>query len=228
MRPKAPRLGRRGRRAPRRRAWLLAELGGGGVALAGIAVLILVLRAPGGPPGPSAAASAPRAPAAGAPAAVAATRLPSPTAPPIRLRIPAIGVSTKIVDEGLDADGALQVPPLTYAGVHEVGWYDLGPTPGQVGSAIIVGHVDSYQAAGVFYDLGLLVPGNAVEVTLANGKTVHFTVTSVHEYSKAHFPATEVYGSEPYPALRLITCGGAFDAATGHYLSNIVAYARMS
>jgi sortase (surface protein transpeptidase) len=144
------------------------------------------------------------------------------------LRIPAIHVSAKIVNEGLDADGALQVPPLTYAGVHEAGWYDLGPAPGQVGSAIIVGHVDSYQAAGVFYDLGSLAPGNLVEVTLANGETVHFTVTSVHEYSKARFPASEVYGPEPYPALRLITCGGAFDAATGHYLSNIVAYARMN
>jgi Sortase domain len=235
MRSEASRLARRDRRASPRRAWLLAELGGGGAALAGIAVLILALRAPGGPPGPSAAASAPRAPvvgapaaAAGAPAAVAAKGLPSPTAPPIRLRIPAIGVSTKIVDEGLGTDGALQVPPLTDAGVREVGWYDLGPAPGQVGSAIIVGHVDSRQAAGVFYDLGLLVPGNAVEVTLANGQTVHFTVTSVHEYSKAHFPAAEVYGPEPYQALRLITCGGAFDAATGHYLSNIVAYARMS
>jgi sortase (surface protein transpeptidase) len=144
------------------------------------------------------------------------------------LRIPAIHVSTKIVDEGLDADGALQVPPLTDAGVHEAGWYDLGPAPGQVGSAIIAGHVDSYQAPGVFYALGTLAPGNAVEVTLANGETVHFTVTSVHEYSKAHFPAREVYGPEPYPALRLITCGGAFDEATGHYLSNIVAYARMN
>ena len=201
--------------------------------MAGIAALILVLRAPGGPPGPSAAASAPRPPVAGAVLAgalpaVAMEGRPSPTAPPIRLQIPAIGVSTKIVDEGLAAGGALQVPPLTEAGVHEAGWYDLGPTPGQVGSAIIVGHVDSYQAAGVFYDLGLLAPGNAVEVTLANGERVHFTVTSVHEYSKAHFPAREVYGAEPYPALRLITCGGAFDAATGHYLSNIVAYARMS
>jgi hypothetical protein len=198
------------------------------VALAGIAALILVLRAPGGPPGPSAAASAPRPPVAGAPAAVAAERLPSPTAPPIRLRIPAIHVSTKIVDEGLASDGALQVPPLTYAGVHEAGWYDLGPTPGQVGAAIIVGHVDSYQAPGVFYDLGNLAIGNLVEVTLADGETVHFRVTSVHEYSKAHFPAAEVYGSEPYRALRLITCGGAFDPATGHYLSNIVAYARMN
>ena len=232
MRSEVSRPARRDRHASPRRAWLLAELGGGGAALAGIAVLILVLRAPGGPPGPSAAASAPSPPVAGAPAGVAAgvaaKRLPSPTAPPVRLQIPAIGVSTKIVDEGLDADGALQVPPLTDAGVHEVGWYDLGPAPGQVGSAVIVGHVDSRQAAGVFYDLGLLVPGDAVEVTLANGETVHFTVTSVHEYSKAHFPATEVYGPEPYQALRLITCGGAFDAATGHYLSNIVAYARMN
>jgi sortase (surface protein transpeptidase) len=188
----------------------------------------MVLLAPGGPPGPSAAASAPRPPVALAVPAVAQGRLTSTTAPPVRLRIPAIGVSTKIVDEGLHADGALQVPPLTYAGVHEAGWYDLGPAPGQVGTAIIVGHVDSYQAAGVFYDLGKLVPGNAVEVTLANGDTVRFTVTSVQEYSKARFPASEVYGPEPYPALRLITCGGTFDAATGHYLSNIVAYARMN
>jgi hypothetical protein len=198
------------------------------VALAGIAALILVLLAPDGPPGPSAAASAPRPPVPHALPAVAPGGLPSPAAPPIRLQIPAIHVSARIVDEGLDADGALQVPPLTDAGVREVGWYDLGPAPGQVGSAIIAGHVDSYQAPGVFYDLGRLVPGNAVEVTLADGETVHFTVTSVHEYSKAHFPAREVYGPEPYQALRLITCGGAFDEATGHYLSNIVAYARMN
>jgi hypothetical protein len=228
MRPEAPRLARRDRNASLHRAWLLAELGGGGAALGGIAVLILLLLAPGGPPGPSAAASAPRPPVPLALAALAPEGLPSSTAPPIRLQIPAIHVSTKIVDEGLGADGALQVPPLTDAGVREVGWYDLGPAPGQVGSAIIVGHVDSYQAAGVFYDLGSLVPGNAVEVTLANGETVHFTVTSVHEYSKAHFPASEVYGPEPYQALRLITCGGAFDEATGHYLSNIVVYARMN
>jgi hypothetical protein len=228
MRPEASRPARRDRNPSPRRAWLLAELGGGGAALAGIAVLILVLRAPGGPPGPSAAASAPRPPVPQALPAAAPGGLRSPTAPPIRLQIPAIHVSAKIVDEGLDADGALQVPPLTDAGVHEAGWYDLGPAPGQVGSAIIVGHVDSYQAPGVFYDLGSLAIGNAVEVTLANGETVHFTVTSVHEYSKAHFPATEVYGPEPYQALRLITCGGAFDQATGHYLSNIVAYARMN
>jgi Sortase domain len=198
------------------------------VALAGAAAAILILLAPGGPPGPSAAASAPRPPAALALPAVAPGVPASPAAPPIRLRIPAIHVSTKIVDEGLDADGALQVPPLTDAGVHEAGWYDLGPAPGQVGTAIIAGHVDSYQTAGVFYDLGNLVPGNAVEVTLANGVTVHFTVTSVQEYSKARFPASEVYGPEPYPALRLITCGGAFDEATHHYLSDIVAYARMN
>jgi hypothetical protein len=228
MRPEASRPARRVRNASPRRAWLLAELGGGAAVLAGIAVLILVLRAPGGPPGPSAAASAPRPPVPRALPAAAPGGPPSPTAPPIRLQIPAIHVSAKIVDEGLDADGALQVPPLTDAGVHEAGWYDLGPAPGQFGSAIVVGHVDSYQAPGVFYDLGSLAIGNAVEVTLANGETIHFTVTSVHEYSKAHFPATEVYGPEPYQALRLITCGGAFDQATGHYLSNIVAYARMN
>ena len=228
MRAEASRQARPDRAPSLRWAWLLAELGGGGAALAGIAVLILVLLAPGGPPGPSAAASAPRPPVPQALPAAASGGVTSPTAPPIRLQIPAIGVSAKIVDLGLDAGGALQVPPLTDAGVREAGWYDLGPAPGQVGSAIIVGHVDSRQAAGVFYDLGRLAPGNLVEVTLANGRTVHFTVTSVHEYAKAHFPAWEVYGPEPYQSLRLITCGGAFDESTGHYLSNIVAYARMN
>ena len=125
--------------------------------------------------------------------------------------------------ERLLHQGHVRVEPALGAG-----WYDLGPAPGQVGSAIIVGHVDSRQAPGVFYDLGSLAPGDLVEVTLANGETVHFTVTSVQEYPKAHFPASEVYGPEPYQALRLITCGDAFDEATGHYLSNIVAYARMN
>jgi sortase (surface protein transpeptidase) len=227
MRPKANWVARLGRRTSPRRAWLLAELGGAAAALAGIAALIAVMLAPGGPPGPSAAASAPRPPAPLAPSAAALAKQPSPMAPPVRLQIPAIHVSAKITDEGLDANGALQVPPLTEAGVSEAGWYDLGPVPGQVGSAIIAGHVDSYHTAGVFYDLGRLVPGNAVIVTLANGEKVRFKVTTVQEYTKAHFPDGEVYGPEPYPALRLITCGGAFDEATGHYLSNIVAYARM-
>lgn len=133
MRAKASRPARLDRTPSLRWAWLLAELGGGGAALAGIAVLIMVLRAPGGPPGPSAAASAPRAPVALAVPAVAQAGLTSVTAPPIRLRIPAIHVSTKIIDEGLDTDGALQVPPLTDAGVHEVGWYDLGPARARSG-----------------------------------------------------------------------------------------------
>ena len=227
MRAEVPRQARPGRTPSLRWAWRLAELGGGGASLAGIAALVMACGT-GGPPGPSAAASAPRPPVPQALPAVASGRVTSTTAPPIRLQIPAIHVSAKVVDLGLDTDGALQAPPLTNAGVGEAGWYDLGPAPGQVGSAIIVGHVDSRQAAGVFYDLGRLTPGDLVEVTLANGETVRFTVTSVQEYSKARFPAREVYGPEPYPSLRLITCGGAFDEATGHYLSNIVAYARMN
>jgi len=145
---------------------------------------------------------------------------------PITLWIPAIHVSTTIIDVGLGTDRTLQVPPLTAAGVHEAGWYDQGPTPGQVGSAILVGHVDSRTANdGIFYHLGNLVPGDTIHVTLANHKTVTFTVTSVREYPKTQFPTVQVYGPVPYPALRLITCGGTFDHATGHYLSNIVAYA---
>ncbi|MGI8753641.1 MAG: class F sortase [Acidimicrobiales bacterium] len=144
---------------------------------------------------------------------------------PLSLRIPSIGVATHVVDEGLTADGALQVPPLTSTGTHEAGWYDLGPAPGQTGPAVIVGHVDSTSGPAVFYRLGSLAVGNKIMVGRANGTTATFTVTAVRQYPKASFPTQAVYGPIPYAGLRLITCGGKFDPASGHYLSNIVAYA---
>lgn len=144
------------------------------------------------------------------------------------LRLPAIGVSTSVIEEGLNGDGTLAVPPLTATGTHESGWYDLGPTPGQVGPAVIVGHVDSTSGPAVFYRLGSLVAGNKIMVTRADHTTATFTVTAVNQYPKASFPTQEVYGPVAEPDLRLVTCGGRFDQATGHYLSNIVVYATIS
>ncbi len=145
---------------------------------------------------------------------------------PVALRIPSIGVSAPVVGLGLNADRTLQVPPLTYAGTHEAGWYKLGPAPGQAGAAVIVGHVDSTSGPAVFYRLGTLAPGSAVQVIAANCETASFVITSVEQYPKDNFPTKQVYGPTTDAELRLITCGGTFDPATGHYLSNIVAYAR--
>ena len=99
--------------------------------------------------------------------------------------------------------------------------------PGQKGSAVILGHVDSYQGPAVFFQLRSLQAGDRVDVTLADGVVAHFAVDSVAMYQKEDFPAQEVYGSHGYPALQLVTCGGTFDTQTRHYLSNVVVYTTL-
>ena len=132
-------------------------------------------------------------------------------------------MKTQLITLGLTASGALQVPSLSSASV--AGWYTGSPRPGAVGSAIIVGHIDSQSGPGVFYRLSELSRGNDIYVKRADGTTAEFRVTTVQTYLKDQFPTRTVYGPTPDAELRLITCGGAFDPATGHYLSNIVVYA---
>ena len=145
---------------------------------------------------------------------------------PVSVAIPAIGVRSRLLRLGLNPDGTIAVPSLvTSAG--EAAWYKYSATPGQPGTAVIEGHVDSYHGPGVFFRLGALRPGNRIEVALADGVTAVFRVTGVREYSKDEFPAKIVYGAARYPALRLITCGGDFDPVTGHYLSSVVVFASL-
>jgi hypothetical protein len=148
--------------------------------------------------------------------------------PPVSISIPAIGVSSDLLHLGLEPNGTIEVPPLTPAGVREAGWYDQGPMPGQLGPAVIVGHVDSYQGPGVFFRLGALKPGDEVAVTLADHTVALFRVAAVDMYAKRYFPAEQVYGNVDYAGLRLITCGGRFNYQTRHYLSNIVVYATLT
>jgi len=173
------------------------------------------------------------------PVAAGAAALPVPTAPivappqsaaakvasPVSLTIPLIGVKTNLITLGLAAGGAMQVPSSTTV----AGWFTGSPRPGAVGSSIIVGHVDgrvdSTEARGVFFRLNTLKAGDDVFVKRADGTTAEFRVTEIQTYLKDHFPTQTVYGPTPDAELRLITCGGAFDSATGHYLSNIVVYA---
>jgi hypothetical protein len=146
---------------------------------------------------------------------------PAPVASPVSLTIPLIGVKTQLITLGLAAGGAMQVPSSTSV----AGWYTGSPRPGAVGSAIIVGHIDSLTSPGVFYRLPELHGGDSVFVKRADGSTAEFRVTSIQTYPKDHFPTQTVYGPTPDAELRLITCGGAFDPATHHYLSNIVVFA---
>jgi sortase (surface protein transpeptidase) len=150
---------------------------------------------------------------------------PVPVAAPASLTIPLIGVKTNLITLGLAAGGAMQVPST----VSVAGWYTGSPRPGSIGSSVIVGHVDgrinSSEARGVFFRLNTLKTGDGIFVKRADGTTVEFRVTKVQQYLKDNFPTQDVYGPTPDAELRLITCGGAFDPAIGHYLSNIVVYA---
>jgi sortase (surface protein transpeptidase) len=143
--------------------------------------------------------------------------------PPVTLDVPAIGVHTSLLTLGLNPDGTVEVPPLES---DEAGWYGGSPTPGALGPAVILGHVDSARSGpSVFHDLAALVPGDAIGVTRADGREVAFRVDEVARYPKRAFPAEVVYGDIGHAGLRLITCGGTFDESAHSYTDNVVVYA---
>lgn len=145
---------------------------------------------------------------------------------PTRLDIPAIGVSTPLMALGLNDDGTIAVPPLRTDA--PAGWYRYLATPGETGSAVILGHVDTARdGPAVFYRLRDLQPGDRITVQRADGRRAAFTVDRVAEYAKADFPAAAVYGSADRPVLRLITCGGTFDHAARSYRDDVVVYAAI-
>lgn len=141
---------------------------------------------------------------------------------PVRLQVPVIGVDTTMMKLGLEPDGSMSVPP----GAFPAGWYVFSPTPGEIGPSVISGHVD-YKGPGVFQRLHLLKPGDMVTVTRKDGSTPRFTVTRVLTVPKAKFPDSVVYGPIGYAGLRLITCGGAFNPATGHYVDNVIVFTSL-
>jgi hypothetical protein len=146
---------------------------------------------------------------------------------PVSVDIPAIGVHSRLLHLGANANGTIRVPSLhTQAG--KAAWFKYSATPGQIGASIIEGHVDSIRGAAVFFRLGALHPGDKIDVKLADGITAVFRVTGIREYSKSKFPAKAVYHTPGYAALRLITCGGAFDYSTRSYRSSIVVFAALA
>ena len=162
----------------------------------------------------------PFAPAAGSVAA------PLTASTPMTIKIPAIGVNAPVTCLDLNKDGTVQVPPLSDHNL--AGWYDRSVMPGAKGTSVILGHVDDYAGASVFYNIKNLRKGDEIDVTRADGSTAVFSVDGVQKAEKTNFPTSDVYGNVPYPALRLVTCGGPFDAKSGSYLDSIVVYAHLA
>jgi LPXTG-site transpeptidase (sortase) family protein len=191
----------------------------------GSAVLILVLA------GCSGQADPPTVPKPDAPAASAqappvdknVTVLPA--SPPTEISIPKIGAKSSLIALGLNADKTIQVPPVEQP--MQAGWYDKAPTPGEVGPAVILGHVDGNKKPGIFFRLKEMAVGDEVLVTRQDGSTARFKVTRVEQVSKKDFPTDLVYGNTEGPELRLITCGGVFDHSARSYKDNVIVFATL-
>lgn len=161
-------------------------------------------------------------------AAVAEVKAPEPQKPtgmkqslPTRLSIPDIAVDTDLIQLGKNEDGTMQTPE----DYDVAGWYEYSPTPGEIGPAVLVGHVDNYKGPAVFFRLKELQPGQKISVTREDGSVATFGVTKVEQYDQDHFPTEAVYGNTDDSQLRVITCGGPFNHMTGEYTQNTVVYA---
>ncbi len=185
---------------------------------------------------PFVALSAPTVTAGAAPSestAIAETAEPTVVGPvlgasaPRTLTIPSIDVRSDLQLLGLADDGTMEVP-APGPRYDDAGWYRHSPTPGALGPAVIVGHVDSAEnGPSVFYRLGSLRRNDKVRVTRADGTVAVFAVESVRRFRKSQFPTRLVYGNTDHAALRLITCGGPIEADSGHYRDNIVVLASL-
>jgi Sortase domain len=197
----------------------LAGFGGAALLLGGAAAIGVAVLAQQRAPSPAAAAAGTVGPAA--PKEPSLRR-----SAPVSVAIPAIGVRSPLLRLGLNPDGTIQVPDLATS-ADEAAWYKYSVTPGQIGAAVIEGHVDSEVGPAVFFRLGALHPGDRIDVTLADAMTAVFRVTGVREYTKDNFPTKMIYGTTNYASLRVVTCGGTFDYATGHYLGSVVVFASL-
>ena len=186
--------------------------------------------APSSRPTPVSSASGPSAPAATTPEptstlAPAETARPAPAAAPVQVSIPSIGVSSDLLHLGLQADGTLEVPQGD--DFDRAAWYDGSPRPGDIGPAVIEGHVSSKaRGPSVFFELSTLAVGDRVEVLREDGTTASFEVYDLQQFPKNGFPTLQVYGNTQGPELRLITCGGTIAESDGHFSDNIVVFAR--
>lgn len=149
-----------------------------------------------------------------------------PRSAPLQVEIPAIDVRSSLLELGLAQDGTAEVPSSEDA--DQAGWYRYSPTPGELGPAVIIGHVDSETGPAVFYRLQDLTPGDDIRVEREDGTVAEFTVDNIDTFAKDSFPTEQVYGDIDHSGLRLITCGGTYDGGSGGYQANTVVFATLA
>jgi hypothetical protein len=143
---------------------------------------------------------------------------------PIRMVIPAAGIDASFTNPlGLFDSGEIEVPE----GVEEVGYYKYGPTPGEIGPAVVLGHVDSKAGPAVFYSLGELTPGDEILIEREDGTTAVFVVEKLERHEQSGFPTEKVYSDLTYAGLRLITCSGVYNNSSERYSHNLIVFARL-
>lgn len=164
-----------------------------------------------------------------------AAQAPAPTSVPVvqpydklrptQVKIPKINADSSLISVAVNKDGQMAVPSVNQP--MQAAWYRLSPVPGDVGPAIILGHIDGNHQPGIFNHLKELSPGDEILVSRSDGKDVKFVVDHTVQVPKDQFPADAIYGNTTTPQLRLITCGGVFDHAAHSYTDNIVVYANL-
>lgn len=159
------------------------------------------------------------------PSAKAEKALVLPSAKPKRLKIREIAVNAPFMGLSLEASGQLEAPPANDSNL--VGWFQEGVTPGERGTAIVAGHVDTKTGPAVFMQLSELKKGSKVDISRADGSVATFVVDSVETYEKSNFPSKRVYSDTPDPQLRLITCAGEYDKKAQDYTENLVVFAHL-
>ncbi len=143
---------------------------------------------------------------------------------PTRLLIPSIHIDTTFVSPlGLMPDQTVAVP----ATFDQVGWYSGGVSPGEIGSSVILGHVDSKAGPAIFYSLGQVNIGDEVTVERADGTEAVFTVYKLERHPQSDFPTMAVYGPTDAAELRLITCSGLYNHGSARYSHNLIVFARL-
>ncbi|MEU9131595.1 class F sortase, partial [Kitasatospora sp. NPDC048540] len=171
------------------------------------------------------ATSGTQAPATGTTGTTATTGTAGTVPAPVRLEIPRIGVDAPVQAGGLNADGTVEVPPLDRPDL--VDWYRGGPAPGQIGPAVLLGHLDTHKGPAVFGRLPQLRPGDRIDIRRQDGSSVSYRVRELRQFAKSEFPTELVYGNTETAQLRLITCGGTL-GSNGHYTDNIVVLADLA
>lgn len=159
----------------------------------------------------------------------AAVTLPTPrpierTEPPVRLRIPTLGVDAAVQWVGIDADGRMGIP----SNYDDVAWYEPGPAPGTPGNSVIAGHLDSTTGPAIFFKLRDLKPGDEIISLTAAGKEYRFVVTTSEVYDADNAPLDRIFGTSVNPRLNLITCDGAFDRSSREYDKRLVVYSELA